>query len=177
MDNNDQRNLSEQLQLLHELRYSDLDMPYQGAGTLSNSHLGLPSAIEPPVPVHPIGVSKRSCFCCTLWINSHNRIFGTRWMTSGSHGKPYANWALPGAACSYAIRADGRSSVDKAVLDPVSMRLTDTLDWLSSGQKRISDEYVSSGDDSESSDSWAADTVDSNLITGQGLKTQVTGSS
>ncbi|KIL58906.1 hypothetical protein M378DRAFT_169984 [Amanita muscaria Koide BX008] len=32
----DQRNLSEQLQLLDELQYSDLDMPYQGAGTLSN---------------------------------------------------------------------------------------------------------------------------------------------
>lgn len=30
MDNNDQRNLSEQLQLLHELQYSDLDMSHQG---------------------------------------------------------------------------------------------------------------------------------------------------
>ena len=30
MDNNDQRNLSEQLQLLHELQYSDFDIPHQG---------------------------------------------------------------------------------------------------------------------------------------------------
>ena len=30
MDNNDQRNLSEQLQLLHELKYSDFDIPHQG---------------------------------------------------------------------------------------------------------------------------------------------------
>ena len=69
-------------------------------------HLGPPPLYT---AVHPIGVSKRSCICCVLWIESHNRIFGTRWMTRGSHGKPYANWALPGVACSYAIGADGRS--------------------------------------------------------------------
>jgi len=68
-------------------------------------------------------------------------------MTSGSHSKPYATWALP-AACSYAIRADGRSSVDEAVLKAVSARLTDALDWLFPGQKRISDEHVSTGDES-----------------------------
>lgn len=113
-------------------------------------HLGPPSAIKSPI--HPIGVSKRSCFCCTLWIESHNRIFGTRWMTSRSHGKPYTNWALPGAACSYAIQADGRSSVDKAVLKPVSTRLTDALDWLFPGQKRISDEHVSNGYESPDSE-------------------------
>jgi hypothetical protein len=105
--------------------------------------------------VHPVGVSKRSCFCCTLWIESHNRIFRTQWMTSGSHGKPYANWALPGAACSYAIQADGRSSVDDAVLEAVSIRLTDALDWLFPGQRRISDEHVSSGDESSDSDQGA----------------------
>ena len=69
-------------------------------------------------------------------------------MTSGSHGKPYANWALPGAACSYAIGADGRSSVDEAVLKASWIRLTDALAWLFPGQKRISDEHVSSGDES-----------------------------
>ena len=69
-------------------------------------------------------------------------------MTSGSHGKPYANWALPGAACSYAIGADGRSSVDDAVLEAVLTRLVDALDWLFPGQRRISDGYVSSGDES-----------------------------
>jgi hypothetical protein len=65
-------------------------------------HLGPP----PLDSVHPIGVSKQSCFCCVLWIESHNRIFRTQWMTSGFHGKPYANWALPGGTCSYAIEAD-----------------------------------------------------------------------
>ena len=81
-------------------------------------------------------------------MESHNRILGTQWITSGSHGKPYANWALPGAACPYAIEADGRSSIDKAVLEAVRMRLVDTLDWLFPGKKRLSDEHVSSGDES-----------------------------
>ena len=36
MINNNQHNLSEQLQLLHELQYSDLDMPYQAAKIHSN---------------------------------------------------------------------------------------------------------------------------------------------
>ena len=36
MINNNQYNLSEQLQLLHELQYSDLDMPYQAAKFHSN---------------------------------------------------------------------------------------------------------------------------------------------
>jgi hypothetical protein len=103
-------------------------------------HLGPPSAIE--CPVQPIGVSKRCCFCCTLWIEAHNHIFQTRWLTSKSHDKPYVNWALPGAACSY----DGMRSVDKSVLKGVSMRLTDTLDWLFL-QKRPSDEFYSAGSD------------------------------
>jgi hypothetical protein len=108
-------------------------------------HLGLPSSQDS----HPIGVSKRSCYCCMLWIESHNLIFGTKWTTSGSHGKPYANWALPGAACSYAVEDDGKSAVDKAVLDGVSIRFKDTLDWLFPGQKRISDDHVSSGESSD----------------------------
>jgi hypothetical protein len=68
-----------------------------------------------------------------------------------SYFKPYANWALPGAACPYAIEADGRSSIDNTVLEAVGMQLVGTLDWLFPGQK-ISDERVPSGDDSESSD-------------------------
>ena len=87
-------------------------------------HLGLPSRIEQPVC--PIEVSKRSCFCCTFWIEAHNPIFETQWMASRSHSKPHTNWALPGAACSY----DGTSSLDKAVLQAVSMRLTTALDPL-----------------------------------------------
>ena len=105
-------------------------------------HLGPPSPV-----VHPIGVSKRSCFCCVLWIGSHNRIFRTQWLTSGSHGKPYANWALPGIACSYLVGEDGRSSVDIAVLKAVSTRLGDALDCLLPGQRRISDEHVSREDE------------------------------
>ena len=108
-------------------------------------HLGLPATER--AAIQPIGVSKRSCLCCTLWIESHNRIFRTSWMTSGSHGKPYANWALPGAACSY----DGLSSVDEAVSKAVSIRLTDTLDWLFPPHTRPSDELFSGGG-SDSSD-------------------------
>jgi hypothetical protein len=78
-------------------------------------------------------------------------------MISGSHGKPYANWALPGTACSYAIAADGRSSVDKAVLKAVSARLTDALDCLFPGQKRISDEHVSSGDENSDGEQTASE--------------------
>jgi len=97
---------------------------------------------------HPIGVSKRSCLCCALWIDGYNRIFHTRWLTSGSHGKPYANWALPSAACGYAVGEDGKSSVDVRVLKGVSLRLKDALAWLGRlqlpGDEMISDEYVSS---------------------------------
>jgi hypothetical protein len=112
-------------------------------------HLGLssPSGPSPTTLVHPIGVSKRSCFCCSLWIDTHNRIFNTRWSTSGSHGKPYANWAFPGSACSYAVGLDGMSVVDKDVLDVVSIRLTDKLDWLFPSKRRISDELFSSSDE------------------------------
>jgi hypothetical protein len=78
-------------------------------------------------------------------------------MTSGSHGKPYANWALPGAACSYAIGADGRSLVDEAVLEAVLTRLPDALDRLFPGQKRISDEHVSSGDESSGDEQGASE--------------------
>ncbi|THH03284.1 hypothetical protein EW146_g10473 [Bondarzewia mesenterica] len=100
----------------------------------------------------PIGCSKRSCFCCTLWIDAHNEKFKTQWSTSGSHGKPYATWALPGDAARY-----GTSDVDAAVLHGVSVRLTDTLAWLFPGQKKISDEHVSSGDDSSDSDDSGKD--------------------
>ena len=112
---------------------------------------------SPPLDssVRPIGVGKRSCFCCVLWIESHNGIFGTQWIISGSHGKPYANWALSGAAYSYGIGADGKSSVDEVVWKAVLTRLTDALDWLFPGQRRISDEHVSSGDESSSSEQGA----------------------
>jgi hypothetical protein len=103
----------------------------------------------------PIGCSKRSCLCCALWISAFNRIFFTNWMTSGSHGKAYANWALPGAA--YAMGQNGKSQVDEAVLRNVEIRLVDTLDWLVSG-RRVSDEHRSSeegsSEEEEFQDRW-----------------------
>ena len=69
-------------------------------------------------------------------------------MTSGSHGKPYANWTLPSVVCLYAIGTDGRSSVDEAVFKAIWTRLTDALALLFPGQKRISDDHFSSGDES-----------------------------
>ena len=92
------------------------------------------------------GCSKRCCFCCTLWIEAYNNKFGTGWLTSGSHGKPYATWVLPGAACVHAIRPDGKSAVDATVLDSVVTRLTDTPTRPFPAQRRISNEHVSSGD-------------------------------
>ena len=53
---------------------------------------------NPPVESttqQPIGCSKRGCFACTLWIEAYNNAFKTNWITSGSHGKPYAGWTLP----------------------------------------------------------------------------------
>jgi len=98
-------------------------------------HFSLPFPKPPSAPcsVQPIRASKRSRFCCTLtlWMEAHNRILSTRWMTSKSQVKPRANWAFPDSACSYTVLgADGKSSVDKWVLGAVSVRLTDTLDWL-----------------------------------------------
>ncbi|KIM72906.1 hypothetical protein PILCRDRAFT_15712 [Piloderma croceum F 1598] len=116
----------------------------------------------------PIGCSKRSCLCCVLWIDAFNS--GTRmlWMTSGSHGKPYDNWALPGAAGEMkGVRAWRR--FDEHVIMGVYTRLTDTLAWVRKlAAKRISDEHASSGSDSDGSEGaeddrigkiWAGDHV------------------
>lgn len=55
----------------------------------------------------------------------------------------WPSWALPGAATATypsAIQEDGRSSIDKAVLEAVNIRLGDTLHLLFPGQKRILDD-------------------------------------
>jgi len=103
-----------------------LSQPFPGAPFASRS-------------VQPIGMSKRSCFCCTLWIETYNHFFSTRsrWITSRSHGKPYATWAFPGSACLHTAGADGESSVDKPVPDAVSSRLTHMLDWPFPGKRRL----------------------------------------
>ncbi|KAI5980643.1 hypothetical protein EDC04DRAFT_2917647 [Pisolithus marmoratus] len=65
--------------------------------------------------LRPVGCSKRSCLCCALWIQSYNNVFKTKWLTSGTHGKPYSAWALPG------------SLADEAVLAGVDQRLVELL--------------------------------------------------
>ena len=73
-------------------------------------------------------------------------------MTSGSHGKPYANWALPGTAGEQ-IGATLRG-VDGQVAKGVDTRLKDMLAWLNvkGGPKRTSDERASSGSESDISE-------------------------
>ncbi|KAI6042210.1 hypothetical protein EDC04DRAFT_2661359 [Pisolithus marmoratus] len=66
----------------------------------------------------PIGCSKRSCLCCTLWIDAYNCRFHREYLTSGSHGKPYKTWALPG------------SIVDTKVRQKVEVCLTRVLNGL-----------------------------------------------
>ena len=71
-------------------------------------------------------------------------------MTSGSHGKPYATWALPGIARPYLKWGNAERpniTVDSRVLGDITLRLRDTLDWLFPGSRRNSDEHVSSSED------------------------------
>ncbi|KAI6146328.1 hypothetical protein BKA82DRAFT_994208 [Pisolithus tinctorius] len=101
----------------------------------------------------PIGCSKRSCLCCTLWIWAYNNKYRTKWLTSGSHGKPYSAWALPGYSYAHAWAANGRSDVDIAVMKGVEKRLIRTIAQLFPNQRRLSDEYRWSGSESGGSDS------------------------
>jgi hypothetical protein len=73
------------------------------------------------------------------------------WMTSGSHGKPYANWALS-VIVGKQIEAT-LHGVDGQVAKGVNTRLKDMLAWLNvkGGPKRISDERASSGSNSDTS--------------------------
>ncbi|XP_006455577.1 hypothetical protein AGABI2DRAFT_121479 [Agaricus bisporus var. bisporus H97] len=47
----------------------------------------------------PIGLSKRSCLCCVLWIEAHNVRGDIRWRTRARY-KPDETWALTARACS-----------------------------------------------------------------------------
>jgi hypothetical protein len=100
----------------------------------------------------PIGCSKHSCLCCVLWIDTFNGRTGMSWMTSGSHGKPYTNWALPGTVGEQ-IRTT-LCGVDGQVVKGINTRLKDMLAWLNvkGGPKRISDERASSGSKSDTSE-------------------------
>ncbi|KIJ35779.1 hypothetical protein M422DRAFT_261963 [Sphaerobolus stellatus SS14] len=72
----------------------------------------------------PLGCSKRSCLCCTLWIEAFNKATRLLWMTSGSHGKSYGNWALPGNVQGVA------AELDKYLMDATWTRLVDILEWV-----------------------------------------------
>ena len=72
-------------------------------------------------PQRAIGVSKRSCMGCNMWIEFYNEVFRTQWITSGSHGKPYATWGLPG------IVREGWTPLDHSVLYGLILRLKDTF--------------------------------------------------
>ena len=113
--------------------------------SLSSSHTHLRRPIDGS-DQHAIGCSKRSCFCCTLWIDAYNEQFGTGWITSGCHSKPCATWALPGDAAAHG------AGVDEAVIRQVQARLANTLSWLYPDSKRMYDELVSSGDESSGSE-------------------------
>jgi hypothetical protein len=106
-------------------------------------HLDPPSSTRVLEP-RAIGCSNRSCLCCMLWITSFNDTLGRTWMTSGSHGKPDANWALPGAP--YELGANRRSRIDEDVCFGVRVRLRNAIDKQVLS-RRASDQYLSSDDE------------------------------
>jgi OTT_1508-like deaminase len=126
---------------------------------LSSSLPPQSNSSQPPSQL-PIGCSKRSCICCALWMYAFNYAARTGWMTSGSHGKPYATWALPGNACNGILGDNWMGYADEAVVQGIKTRLTDTLSWLQPGSKRPSDEHVSND---SSSDNDTMDSEDSYL--------------
>ncbi|KAK7691251.1 hypothetical protein QCA50_004644 [Cerrena zonata] len=89
---------------------------------------------------------------CNLWIRTHNEIYDTSWMTSGSRRKPYANWAFPGIARPYLKRGntlDPHTMGDSRVLDTVTTCVDDTLECLFPGHRRRSDEHNSDENDDD----------------------------
>lgn len=48
-------------------------------------------------PLTYIGVSKLSCAACYAWIRAFNATHTNEYHTQGSHGRWYANWAMPPA--------------------------------------------------------------------------------
>ena len=46
-------------------------------------------------PFSYIGVSKLSCYPCSLWIEGFNLLQAQRFYTKGSHGKWYVPWIMP----------------------------------------------------------------------------------
>ncbi|KAI6022614.1 hypothetical protein EDC04DRAFT_332518 [Pisolithus marmoratus] len=78
----------------------------------------------------PIGLSKRACLCCTVWITTYNRFF-PGWLMSRTDGKADPTWALPGCSYAHAIVNDnGKSITDAAVWRAVENRMTHRLQSL-----------------------------------------------
>ncbi|KAF8809957.1 hypothetical protein BYT27DRAFT_7093155, partial [Phlegmacium glaucopus] len=114
-------------------------------------HLSPSLLSRSPTDLLPIGCSKRSCLC-VLWMEAFNYDTGMLWMTSGSHGKPYDNWALPGAASEMeGVRA---WRLDEYVITSV-YKLPDTLAWL----RMLTSKRISSGSDSDSSEDAVEDRI------------------
>jgi hypothetical protein len=92
-----------------------------------------------------------------LWIDAFNSGTGMLWMTSGSHSRPYDNWALPCAAGEVEGVGPWRRFDEHVVMGVYTVRKL--------AMKRIS---ASSGSDSDGSEGtedyrigkiWAGDDV------------------
>lgn len=83
-----------------------------------------------------IGVSKRSCLACFLYIDRFNQKLNKKWKTSGCHGKPYEKWVLP----------KHYQEVGAAVIKDIEGRLQSVLDQLTR-HTQYSDDYASSQDE------------------------------
>lgn len=85
----------------------------------------------------PIGCSKRSCLCCTLWIEAYNMTYGTQWLLSSSHGRPCPTWAFPVRALSVVNSTNGRKIVDETVQTKIKECLDRTVDRLFPRQRSL----------------------------------------
>ncbi|RDB30542.1 hypothetical protein Hypma_007323 [Hypsizygus marmoreus] len=91
----------------------------------------------------PIGCSKRSCFCCTVWINMFNDITGMGCVTTGRSGKPYDDWALPGTAGEMKLVHGEWQAFDRSVVQRVHWQLEGKLRSLMPTESRGSlDEFA-----------------------------------
>ncbi|KAH7884098.1 hypothetical protein F5I97DRAFT_1831622 [Phlebopus sp. FC_14] len=72
----------------------------------------------------PLGCSRRTCLCCTLWIKAYNREFCADWLTSDPSGKARVDWALPGCP------GKKHENIVKAVRNGVRLRCIDEVDWF-----------------------------------------------
>ena len=87
-----------------------------------------------------IGVSKRACLSCFLYIDRYNQEFQKEWRTSGCHGKAYESWALP----------DMEGTCGADMIGDIKERLSGVLDKLTAYPGNSDDNATSQErDDSE----------------------------